>query len=70
MAKGSVHSPQGLRVWAGPTQAAAFSEACRRLAVMNQKWPETPWRMVVRKDRYRPGFVRHPRWAIYARIVP
>jgi hypothetical protein len=50
------------------THAEAVEEACRRLAVMAVKWPDTPWRMRVRKTRSRVNRRWHV-WTVYA-IVP
>lgn len=56
-----------VRVTSEWTHAEAITEACRRLRVMHQKWPETAWRMRVRKVRMRESR-RHFVWAIYALI--
>ena len=61
-------SRREVRVSSQWTQADAVTEACRRLQVMRQKWPDQPWRMRVRKVRMRESR-RHYVWAIYA-IVP
>lgn len=44
------------------SQAEAVEEACRRLQVMHSKWPDTPWRMAIRRERHR----GNPRWMVWA----
>lgn len=71
MMRASVRSADGVRVWAAGSQEAAFEEACRRLKIMHQKWPETRWHMSVRKDRRnRYGLPSHLFWAVYCRVLP
>lgn len=60
--------PREVRVSGEFTQPDAVAEACRRLRVMAEKWPDQAWRMRVRKVRMRESR-RHFVWAIYA-IVP
>lgn len=57
-----------VRVAAEFTHAGAIDEACRRLRVMSEKWPEKAWRMRIRKTRSRVNRRWHV-WTIYA-IVP
>lgn len=60
--------PREVRVAYALNQPDAVAEACRRLRVMHEKWPDTPWRMRVRRERGR----LNPRWhvwRVYA-IVP
>lgn len=43
----------------------AVEEACRRLKVMHEKWPEKHWRMEIRSEVH-PVVGRWQVWAIYA----
>lgn len=62
-----VRTAQGQRVWWTSKHADAIDEACRRLRVMHEKWPETRWRCRVVSERHRD--VRRWRgWAVYVRI--
>lgn len=60
--------PHEIRVTSRFSHEKAIEEACRRLGVMHQKWPETSWRMKIKRERH-PEVKRWWVWGIYC-IVP
>lgn len=58
-----------LRATARHNLPAAHAEACRRMRVMHEKWPETDWRVTLRYEHH-PVVHRWMVWALYVHWTP